>query len=111
MSRNTVTPEQQRQKIERAQRFRAVREDLDVTQPVFAERLTSVAEALGLDGVSYDVGDITKRETARKALEIEDYMIISALNPQRWPVEWLAFGRKLTKGTAAVARAVRSANE
>lgn len=80
---------------ERAVRFRAIREALGVTQPVFAERLTAEAKALGFVGVSYDVGDITTRENARRTLEIEDYIVAERVDPARRSWEWLAFGRDL----------------
>jgi hypothetical protein len=93
LSRNAVSPEQQLQRIERAQRFKAVREAMQVTQPEFAERLTRAGKDLGLERVFYDVGDITTRENARKDLEIEDYILATRIDPEHRSIAWLAFGR------------------
>ena len=95
MSRNTPTPEQIRLRLERAARFRVIRDATGLTQPDFAERLTRLAAELRLENVSYKVGDITTREKGRKDLEIEDYVLAAHVDPHHRSVLWLAFGREV----------------
>jgi hypothetical protein len=111
LSRNSVTPEQQARKLERGRRLRTIRDALGETQPLFAERLTKLARQLGLDHVSYDVGDITTRENGRRDLDAEDYAVVSSIDPVKWTWEWLAFGRKLTRGTRVGGKAVRTGTD
>lgn len=85
---------------ERADRFRQIREALDITQPQFAERLNAIALQLGLDA-DYTQLNISQRETARLELDAEDYAVVSSIDPLKWSWEWLAFGRKLIRGTKA----------
>jgi hypothetical protein len=96
--------------VMRGQRLRTVREALGQTQTQFAELLTRTAAQLGIDA-RYVVGDVSARETGRKALDVEDYAIVSALDPQRWSWEWLAFGRKLTKGTKVGGRVAKTGTD
>ena len=95
MSRNTPSPEQIKLRLDRAGRFRLIRDATALTQPEFAERLTRLAREIGLANVSYDVGDITTRENGRKSLEIEDYLLATHIDPMRRTVLWLAYGRDL----------------
>lgn len=94
-------------KEDRADRLKAIRETLELTQPEFATRLNAVASALGLDA-DYTQLNVSQRETARLELDAEDYAVVSSLDPQRWSWEWLAFGRKLTRG-AKLAQAASKA--
>ena len=79
---------------ERAGRVREIRDALGMTQPEFAERLNAAARELGID-VSYTQLGISQRETARLALDIEDYVTISHVDPHHRNILWLACGREI----------------
>ncbi len=81
----------------RGQRLRLVREALGLTQTQFAELLTRTAASLGID-VRYVVGDVSARETGRKALDVEDYILAERVDPKRRRTDWLAFGREIKVG-------------
>jgi hypothetical protein len=76
----------------RGARFRLVREAIGETQPHFAERLTRAAAELGVDR-SYTFVDVSTRETGRRTLDIEDYILASHVDPEHRTIAWLAFGR------------------
>lgn len=97
-------------KDDRAERLKAIREALGLTQPEFAARLNVVATALGLEA-DYTQLNISQRETARLELDAEDYAIVSALDPTKWTWEWLAFGRKLIRGTRAGGRSGKTGTD
>jgi transcriptional regulator with XRE-family HTH domain len=84
-------------RAERAARFKSVRVALDLTQPEFAARLNAIATALGLEA-DYTQLNVSQRETDRLELDAEDYAVVSSLDPIKFSWEWLAFGRKLTRG-------------
>lgn len=83
-------------RVERADRVKAIRAAMGLTQPEFAERLNAVAAALKLD-VRYSQLSVSQRETGRLALDIEDYAVLSYADPERRSANWLAFGRELPK--------------
>jgi transcriptional regulator with XRE-family HTH domain len=95
---------------DRAVRFRQIRDALGTTQPEFAERLNEVARQLGLDP-DYTQLNISQRETGRLELDAEDYAVLSSIDPLKWSWEWLAFGRKLTRGTKVAGRAARTGTD
>jgi hypothetical protein len=68
-----------------------VREALEMTQPAFAVHLNAAAKRLGLD-VVYDALGVSQRETGRRSLDIEDYTIVSAVDPMGRGTGWLAYG-------------------
>jgi transcriptional regulator with XRE-family HTH domain len=80
----------------RGARFREIRKALDLTQEAFAERLTKAAKELGV-GAGYSIQDVSGRETGRKRLEIDDYVLASYVDPARRSFFWLAYGRELPK--------------
>jgi hypothetical protein len=94
----------------RGARLREVREAMGLTQREFAERLNAVAKALDLP-VRYEMYDVSVREIGRRSLDPEDYAIVSSIDPLKWSWEWLAFGRKLTRGTKVGGRAVRTGTD
>lgn len=96
--------------VARGVRLQEIRKALKLTQPEFAERLTEMAEKLGLDTTYTGLG-VSQRETGRRALDIEDYAVVSSLDPLKWSWEWLAFGRKLIRGTRAGGRAARTGTD
>jgi transcriptional regulator with XRE-family HTH domain len=77
---------------ERAQRVRQIREAMGLTQPEFAARLNAAAAELGLDP-DYTQLNVSQRETDRLTLDIEDYLILTRVDPHRRPLVWLALGR------------------
>jgi transcriptional regulator with XRE-family HTH domain len=77
---------------DRAARVREIRAALGVTQPEFADRLNAAAAELGLDA-RYTPLSISQRETDRLALDIEDYVILTHVDPDHRSIAWLAFGR------------------
>lgn len=89
-------------KTGRAQRYRSVREALDLTQEEFADLLNDAARVLSLEA-SYRSGDISPRENGRKELEVEDYVLASYLDPGKHSWSWFAFGRELSSRRAATA--------
>jgi hypothetical protein len=95
---------------ERGKRLGEVREALDLTQPEFAVLLTKTAEKLGLS-VTYSGLGVSQRETGRREMDAEDYAVVSSIDPVKWPWEWLAFGRKLTRGTRVGGRVVKTGTE
>lgn len=67
-----------------------------MTQPEFAARLNAAANELGLSELAtYSQLGVSQRETARLALDIEDYVIISHVDPHHRTILWLAFGREI----------------
>lgn len=79
---------------QRGKRLRAIREAIGETQEQFADRLNVVAAEVGL-GVRYKFGDISGRETGRKSMEIEDFILAAHVDPHHRTVLWLAFGREI----------------
>lgn len=79
---------------DRGARLREIREALEMTQREFAAHLTGIALALGLS-VRYEMYDVSVREIGRRALDAEDYAILSFVDPKRWTWHWLAFGEEL----------------
>lgn len=47
--------------------------------------------------VDYDGQGISTRETGRRALDIEDYLLAVRLDPDRRSLIWLALGRDLAE--------------
>lgn len=86
--------------IERGLRLRAIRDELEMTQEELAVALTGAAKRLGLP-LRYDGLDVSKRETARKTLDPEDYAVIALIDPQRRGWLWVAFGQTITLGKDA----------
>lgn len=75
--------------------MRSVRSDRGETQNQFAAALTAAAQSIGLSS-SYDYTEISKRETARKTLDADDFLVIAMLDPQKRGLLWLAFGENIT---------------
>lgn len=80
----------------RGGRFRSIRERRGETQEAFAQSLTRLAGELGMP-VDYDGQGISTRETGRRALDIEDYLLAVRLDPDRRSLIWLALGRDLAE--------------
>lgn len=76
--------------------MRLVRETLELKQSEFADLLNAAAGKLGMES-NYTALSVSQRETGRRALEVEDYAIVSYVDPQRRSWFWLAFGRELPK--------------
>jgi hypothetical protein len=49
----------------------------------------------------YDRDEVSKRETARKKFEVDDYLCLALLDPQRRGWTWVAFGMDLDFGEDA----------
>jgi transcriptional regulator with XRE-family HTH domain len=94
---------------DRAVRFRQIRDALGTTQREFAERLNAVAKALDLPCATRCM--TSRREIGRRSLDAEDYAVLSSIDPLKWSWEWLAFGRKLTRGTKVAGRAARTGTD
>ena len=95
--------------VERGGRMLEIRKALEMTQEDFADALNRAARELGLVE-QYDYLYVSRRETARKKLEPEDFACIAMLDPQRRGWTWVAFGRAITMGKGArdvLARSIR----
>lgn len=79
---------------ERGTRLRQIREALDIKQDEFADRLNAAALSLGLVADYTGLG-ISQRETGRRAMDIEDFVIASFVDPHHRTILWLAFGREI----------------
>lgn len=86
--------------IERGLRVRAIREARGETQTDFAIALSREAAAIGLP-VRYDVVDVSKRETARKTLDAEDFALVALLDPEKRGQLWVMFGQTVKVGRDA----------
>lgn len=85
---------------ERGARMREIREERGEEQSEFADALNEAAKALGLRA-RYDAFDVSRRETARKRLEPDDYAVTAMLDPQRRGWTWVAFGKAVSIGKDA----------
>ncbi len=93
--------------VTRGLRLREIREEMELTQREFAERLNAIAKALDLP-TRYEMYDVSVREIGRRALDAEDYAIVSSIDPRKWSADWLAFGRDLKRGTKAGGHAAKT---
>ena len=80
--------------------MREIREAREETQTEFAAELNRVAASLELPA-SYDFSEVSKRETARKRLVVEDFMVLALLDPKQRGALWVAFGKAVVVGKDA----------
>jgi hypothetical protein len=78
----------------RADRVKEIRAALGITQPQFADLLNATALELGLE-TGYTPLNVSQRETARLELDVEDYVVLTKVDPHHRGLLWLAFGREL----------------
>lgn len=81
--------------IARGARLKQVRDAMDITGKEFADELNKAAAKLGLPHVKYTPLNVSQRETGRRELDIEDYTIVSYVDPEKRSWFWLAFGREI----------------
>lgn len=86
--------------VERGGRVKDIRLERGEEQGEFAGHLNAAAEALGLS-VRYLSGDVSRRETGRKALDVDDFATVAMLDPQKRGWMWVAFGKAITVGRDA----------
>ena len=85
---------------ERGARMRQIREARAEDQAQFAASLDAAAKSLGL-AARYTLFDVSRRETARKKLDPDDFATVAMLDPERRGWTWVAFGKAITIGKDA----------
>lgn len=86
--------------VDRGARMKGIRDEREESQADFAERLNEKAASLGF-AVRYTFSDVSRRETARKALDAEDFATVALLDPQKRGWIYVAFGQSVTVGRDA----------
>lgn len=75
------------------ERVRAIRDEIGDKQPAFAQRLSAVAQRMGLP-VRFDNTMVSKVEIGRRELSIYEAAVVVAVDPQRRGWDWFILGER-----------------
>ena len=90
-------------------RVRSIRELRGEKQPEYATALNAAAKRLKLPK-NYSVSTISRLETGRQEITLEDVLIIAAVDPEKRGRDWLAWGDSAVSVAEPRARTTQTAS-